>query len=101
MGFVDSAELVARDLGKPLDVDIKSGLVAPRSSVLFQLEHMGHLLRRKESTGPDKRVGFVPDRWQKGMYRFVLVYYVNERLRCGIDVLLKHFINDFLPHRIA
>ena len=34
-------------------------------SARFQLEHMGHLLKREERTDPDSRVdNFIPDTWQ-------------------------------------
>ncbi|KAJ7386935.1 putative ATP-dependent RNA helicase ddx60 [Desmophyllum pertusum] len=36
------------------------------TSVRFQLEHMGHLLKRDERTDPDRRVDhFIPDTWQR------------------------------------
>lgn len=63
MGFSDSAALLVRDLG------CKSSFIdqgAPKQSAIrFMLQHMGHLLKRKDSSGPDARVGFVPDRWQE------------------------------------
>ncbi|XP_022789735.1 probable ATP-dependent RNA helicase DDX60 [Stylophora pistillata] len=41
-------------------------LSAHTSSVRFQLEHMGHLLKRAERTDPDPRVDhFIPDTWQR------------------------------------
>jgi hypothetical protein len=64
MGFVDSAMLLTKEWGIPLEV-VKNAAPA-RSSIRFMLEHMGHLLKRKESSGPDPRVGFSPDNWQKG-----------------------------------
>ncbi|CAH3032867.1 unnamed protein product [Porites evermanni] len=36
------------------------------TSARFQLEHMGHLLKREERTDPDSRVdNFIPDTWQR------------------------------------
>jgi hypothetical protein len=32
----------------------------------FQMQHMGHLMKRNEASDPDPRVtGFIPDAWQK------------------------------------
>jgi len=66
MGFEDSVELVCQYWEKPLMADPAKALIKSRSSIRFMIENMGHLLKRKESSGPDKRVGFIPDRWQKG-----------------------------------
>lgn len=59
--FYDSAVLVAQELGVKAPKVGKDG----ESSIRFQLEVMGHLLKRKNSAGFDPRVGFKPDGWQK------------------------------------
>ncbi|PFX17719.1 putative ATP-dependent RNA helicase DDX60 [Stylophora pistillata] len=42
------------------------------SSVRFQLEHMGHLLKKAERTDPDPRVDhFIPDTWQRELLNAV------------------------------
>lgn len=45
------------------------------SSARFQLEKMGHLLRRDIRTDPDPRVdGFIPDTWQVILYKVVTFF---------------------------
>eukprot|EP01122_Echinamoeba_exundans_P005175 TRINITY_DN15344_c0_g1_i1.p1 TRINITY_DN15344_c0_g1~~TRINITY_DN15344_c0_g1_i1.p1 ORF type:complete len:1714 (-),score=344.76 TRINITY_DN15344_c0_g1_i1:9-5150(-) len=63
LGFQDSTKLLVSDLG--CKFTSKETNPNKRSSIRFMLEHMGHLLKRKDSSGPDPRVGFVPDNWQK------------------------------------
>lgn len=49
------------------------------TSARFQLEHMGHLLKREERTDPDSRVDhFIPDTWQVCFYHF----YADQKLVC-------------------
>ncbi|KAM7443056.1 putative ATP-dependent RNA helicase ddx60 [Porites harrisoni] len=49
------------------ETDRKAGkLSLNTTSARFQLEHMGHLLKREERTDPDRRVDhFIPDTWQR------------------------------------
>jgi ATP-dependent RNA helicase DDX60 len=65
LGFQDSTQLLVSDLG--CKATGKETNPNKRSSIRFMLEHMGHLLKRKDSSGPDPRVGFVPDNWQKDL----------------------------------
>jgi superfamily II RNA helicase len=65
--FYDSATLVAQELGVKAPKVGKDG----ESSIRFQLEVMGHLLKRKNSAGFDQRVGFKPDAWQKELIDIV------------------------------
>jgi superfamily II RNA helicase len=65
--FYDSAILAAQELNVKAPKVGKDG----ESSIKFQLEIMGHLLKRKNRANFDYRVGFKPDAWQKELIDIV------------------------------
>jgi hypothetical protein len=68
LGFRDSATLAAKELGIKVPPSTNK---LNEDSIKFQLQCMGHLLKRKNSDGFDNRVGFKPDAWQKELIDIV------------------------------